>query len=200
MASLIRQGRVVEDGWQLLPLPANDEPVRKQAGKPVLFKLTGAESADAATLAAIVIPAGPVIVPLALWLARREELAPRLARRELGVWLDGHELAETLAGSIDDPNRFAVIAVNFPKFADGRGYTTAALLRARHGYRGELRAVGDVLRDQLFFMQRCGFDAFALRADRDPQDALASLGDFTTSYQGAVDDARPLYRRTSLRT
>jgi uncharacterized protein (DUF934 family) len=85
--------------------------------------------------------------------------------------------------------------VQFPKFGDGRGFSTAALLRTRHGWRGELRAIGDVLRDQLFFMKRVGFDSFALRADRNIDEAVASLLDFSDSYQGSVEPALPAFRR-----
>ena len=72
---------------------------------------------------------------------------------------------------------------------------SARLLRERYGYQGEIRAIGDVLRDQLFFMRRCGFDAYAIRADRDPHDALEGLKDFSVTYQAASDDPRPLFRR-----
>jgi len=90
---------------------------------------------------------------------------------------------------------FQVIALNFPSFTDGRHYSSARLLRERYGYKGEIRAIGDVLRDQLFYMRRCGFDAFAIRADRDPVDALEGLKDFSVTYQAAADDERPLFRR-----
>jgi uncharacterized protein (DUF934 family) len=85
--------------------------------------------------------------------------------------------------------------VHFPTFTDGRGYSTARLLRERYGYRGELRAVGDVLRDQLFYLSRVGFDAFALRQDQDAEGALASLADFSESYQASVERPQPLFRR-----
>ena len=71
----------------------------------------------------------------------------------------------------------------------------AALLRSRYGFKGELRAIGDVLRDQLFYLQRVGFSAFALRADKDIHDALNALSDFSETYQGAIDQALPLFRR-----
>ena len=87
----------------------------------------------------------------------------------------------------NDFDQLALIAVRFPKFTDGRGYSIARLLR-RLGWKGELRAVGDVLRDQLFYMTRCGFDAFALRDDQDPQVALTAFSDFTVPYQPAIDD------------
>ena len=128
-----------------------------------------------------------VIIPLALWL----EHGPARARRRPGVWLDADEEPESIAGDLD---RFQVIAVNFPAFTDGRGFSSARL-RERYGYKGEIRAIGDVLRDQLFFMRRCGFDAYAIRADRSPEDALASLDDFSEVYQTSVEQPLPLFRR-----
>jgi len=77
----------------------------------------------------------------------------------------------------------ARVEVSFPKFGDGRGYSIARLLRERRGYRGELRAVGHITRDLLFFLESCGFDAFELREGEDPREALASLQDFSHSYQ-----------------
>ena len=136
------------------------------------------------------LPAGAVLVSLARW---RRDRAVLLARGEpVGVRLpntaDVAELAEDLP-------KLAVVALEFPKFADGRAYSQARLLRERFGYRGELRAVGDVLRDQLFFMARSGFDAFELREDRSPEEALAAFDDFSESYQPAADQSQPLYRR-----
>jgi len=130
-----------------------------------------------------------LIVPLALW----REHAHALKARDggLGVWLDSDEEAEEIA---DDLGNFKIIALNFPSFTDGRHYSSARLLRERYSYRGEIRAIGDVLRDQLFFMQRCGFDAFAIRPDRDPYDALQGLQDFSVCYQAAAGQS-PLFRR-----
>ena len=85
--------------------------------------------------------------------------------------------------------------MNFPKFTDGRGYSSARLLRDRYSFRGEIRAIGDVLQDQLFYMKRCGIDAYALREDKDIVAALASLRDFSETYQAAVDQPQPLFRR-----
>src|SRR3954447_464757 len=84
----------------------------------------------------------PVIVPLSVWLARREELS---ARGDVGVWLAPVDDPVTIAGDIAT---LLLIAVDFPRFTDGRGYSIARLLRDRHGFKGELRAIGDVLRDQ----------------------------------------------------
>lgn len=134
--------------------------------------------------------AGDIIVPLAMWLEHAHALKARDGR--LGVWLDADEEAESIA---DDLEHFAVIALNFPVFSDGRNYSNARLLRDRYQYKGELRSIGDVLRDQLFFMHRCGFDAYALREDHDPHAALASLNDFSEVYQAATDQPLPLFRR-----
>jgi uncharacterized protein (DUF934 family) len=102
----------------------------------------------------------------------------------------------------DDPAAFAHrlgavsrVEVNFPNFTDGRGYSIARLLRARYGYGGELRAVGDVQRDQLFNLARCGFNAFLLRKDEDADEALAAFDDFSETYQASVDQPQPLFRR-----
>jgi uncharacterized protein (DUF934 family) len=100
----------------------------------------------------------------------------------------------------DDPASLSLegvtrVEVNFPKFGDGRGYSIARLLRERHGYRGELRAVGQITRDLLFFMEGCGFDAFELRAGEDPHEAVAAFADFSESYQASVARPVPLFRR-----
>lgn len=86
-----------------------------------------------------------------------------------------------------------LIALDFPAFKDGRCYSHARLLRERYDYQGELRAVGDVLRDQLFFMKRCGIDSFQLRSDKDMEDALNAFNDFSVKYQTAADGAPPIY-------
>ena len=138
-------------------------------------------------------PAGDIIVPLAVWQGQRDKLLARPAR--LGVWLDSHELPEAIA---DDLRLFGVVAVNFPKFTDGRGYSIARLLRDRYSYQGELRAIGDVFRDQLFQLASCGFNAFALREGDDPQDALSGFGDFSETYQATVERPIPLFRRRHL--
>ncbi|WP_288130628.1 DUF934 domain-containing protein [Accumulibacter sp.] len=166
MPRIIKNRCIVEDHWQVLTL------------------------ADGETPETITLPAAPVLLPLAVWRARRDEIIAR--DQPLGVWLDSDEGPEALAGDID---RFAVIGVNFPKFTDGRSYSSARLLRERYGYGGEIRALGDVLQDQLFYMQRCGIDAYALRADKDIEKALAGLSVFSEAYQAAVDRPQPLFQR-----
>jgi len=88
-----------------------------------------------------------------------------------------------------------VIAINFPKFGDGRGYSIARLLRERYGYKGELRAVGEVARDHLHAMAQCGFDAFQLREGENPQEALKAFSDFSEQYQATAAQPLPLFRR-----
>ena len=89
----------------------------------------------------------------------------------------------------------ARVEVNFPKFGYGRGFSIARLLRSRYGYRGELRAVGEVTRDHLYYMEKCGFNAFELRAGEDAAEALAAFDDFSESYQAKAARPVPLFRR-----
>ena len=128
---------------------------------------------------------GPVIVGLDRWRAEREALIGR--NTALGLRLKSDQSPALVA---EDLHRFAVIALEFPRFGDGRAYSYARLLRERYGYQGEVRAVGDVLRDQLLFMHRCGFDAFEIAAP-DDHDALerwrAALGELSVWYQPTAD-------------
>ena len=135
-------------------------------------------------------PAADVIVPLAMWREQRVQLLVRPGR--LGVWLDSHEEPGEIA---EDLKLFGVVAVNFPKFGDGRGFSTARLLRERYGWKGELRAFGDIFRDQLFYLASVGFDSFVLREGEDPQEALAGFKVFSESYQASVERPLPLFRR-----
>lgn len=197
-SNLILNNTIVADEWTLVTMPAGEEVVKKQAGKVVLFKLTGESTHSAEQVAQTDIPAtGKILVPLAVWQARKEELAPRHAAGEIGVWLDTHELLEDLVSSVDDLNSLPLIAVHVERFADGRIFSIGNLLRMRHHYKNDLRAFGDVLRDQLFFLKRCGFNSYLIRADRSAEDALASLKDFSQPYQGAVDEQLPVWRRVN---
>lgn len=138
----------------------------------------------------LTLPAGPVLVSLATWQAHREALFAH--PHDKGVQLKAGEFAEAIA---DDVDKLALVAVEFPAFADGRGYSTGYILRSRYGFKGELRAVGDVFKDTLFYQQRSGFNAFAVRDDKNIDDALLGLQTFTTPYQGTANDPAPLYRR-----
>ena len=162
---IIKNQKIIEDDWIVLRLAEGETP----------------ES--------VAVPSGKIIVPLTVWQAQRDGL---LRRADLGVWLASDQRAEDLQNDLEE---FSLIAVDFPRFADGRGYSIAYHLRARLNYRGELRAIGDVLRDQLFYMQRVGFDSFAPRADKDIHEALKGLSDFSLTYQASADEKLPLFRR-----
>ena len=165
MATLIKQRQIASDSWQLLRNGA--EGVRPN------------------------VPAtGDVIVPVRRWREERHALTARAGR--VGVLLDGSDDPADIA---EDLRLFGVVAVDFPRFTDGRGYSTGRLLRERYGWRGEMRAVGDVQRDQLFYLSRCGFDAFLLRDGENPVVALGAFDDFSERYQAAVDQPVPLFRR-----
>ncbi|MBV8666319.1 MAG: DUF934 domain-containing protein [Burkholderiaceae bacterium] len=167
MREIIKDRQVVQDDWTVLHLTEDDKPGE--------------------------VAVGPkTIVPLSVWQMQRNNALA--GRSDVGVWLASDERPEALK---DDVNRLPVIAVDFPKFADGRGYSIAYNLRARFGYEGELRAIGDVLRDQLFYMQRVGFNAFATRPDRNIHDALKGLTDFSEAYQTSWDRKSPLFRRAT---
>jgi uncharacterized protein (DUF934 family) len=142
---------------------------------------------DTAAIADVV--AAPAIVPLALWIRCRDSLA---GRRDIGVWLKPADDPDALA---PDVGCLPLIAVEFPQFVDGRGYSNARLLREKYGFGGELRAIGEILRDQLHYLRQCGFDTFALQPGRNVAEALAAFGDFSEQYQATVAQPLPLFRR-----
>lgn len=159
--------------------------IRNRRVEPDLWRLLGLEGEVPPAL-----PDGAVIVPLPAWRARRGEL---LSRREpVGVWLRPEDDPDALG---PDLASLPLVAVHFPRFTDGRGYSTAYLLRTRLGFAGELRAIGDIGRDQLFYLARVGFDSFSLPARHDPEAALAALDSFRDVYQGSVLQPLPLFRR-----
>ncbi len=163
MPKLIKDGAIVENEWQTLPLDESPESTQ--------------------------VPEGKVIVPLAVWEAQKATLS---TRSDVGVWLQNDQAAEALA---DDAANLPIISVDFPLFMDGRGFSIGRLLRERLQFTGELRAQGNVIRDQLSYLSRCGFNAFDCNEDFDLEAALASLSDFTEFYQGAVDQPKPLFMR-----
>ena len=132
------------------------------------------------------------IVTLVRYLADREALLARYSTLgALGVKVP----PGTPPGGIPDLERLALVAIEIPSYTEGRGYSVARVLRDRHAFRGELRAVGWVTRDDLFYLERCGFNAFEMRAGKPLESALEAFGEFTVTYQAAADDPRPLYRR-----
>jgi uncharacterized protein (DUF934 family) len=134
-------------------------------------------------------PSIPVILSREQFLGLSD--AERQARQgRLGVSLGGDEKIEEILPYLSS---LSVIRWVFSRFADGRGYSHARLLRDREGFKGQLRAAGDVLRDQLFYLKRCGFDAFEVREDKSLEDALLGLKDFSVTYQPAADEQPPIY-------
>lgn len=136
------------------------------------------------------LPAQDIVVSLDVWQQQQDAILAHPHKK--GVMLQPDQHPEIIA---NDVQQLDMIALDFPAFADGRGYSYAALLRQRFGFTGELRATGDVFKDNLFYLKRCGFNSFAVRADKDIHVALQGLNDFSESYQASVDESRPLYRR-----
>ena len=135
---------------------------------------------------------GDALIDAAIW----EELQPQLPGRtgKIGIKVTGDTEIDQLPANVQELD---LIAIEFPVFRDGRGYSLARIIRERLGYGGELRACGDVLRDQLFYLQRCGFNSFETREDRCIEDALNGLTDFTVTYQADAFEKRPIYQRRS---
>ncbi len=127
------------------------------------------------------------IVTLARWQAERESLIGR--NRPLGIRLESDQAISLIA---TDLRYFDLVALAFPTFADGRAYSNARLLRERYGYRGELRAVGNVLRDQMPFMLRCGFDAFEVANEAAAASWSEAINEISVCYQPAADGRRPV--------
>lgn len=136
------------------------------------------------------IPAGDIIIPFRYWIEHKSELQQRKDGR-ISICIYGDDAIEDV---VKELQHFELIALDFPVFKDGRNYSHARLLRDRYGYTGELRAVGDVLRDQLFYLHRCGIDSFQVREDKDIEDALKGFSDFSVTYQTAADGAVPVYK------
>ena len=135
------------------------------------------------------LPRGKLLLPMQYWLDNRDILNLMCT----GLWIDSDEELEAIG---HEANLFPLIAVNFPAFADGRGFSIGRLLKERYGYTGQLRAIGNPIQDQLFYLKRCGFTSFDLKEGINLETALASLNDFDITYQGAVDQVDPLFRQS----
>lgn len=131
---------------------------------------------------------GQVIVPVSLWQSQQDALQ---SLGEVAVFLASDESPKLIADSL---HLLPMVAIDFPKFADGRGFSYARELREQHRFEGEIRAIGEFMRDQLFYLQRCGVNSFALDSD-ELEAALASFNDFDECYQPGVDQPLPLFRR-----
>lgn len=124
------------------------------------------------------------------WYLQNQELLTGASN--VSVWLDSDDEAASVADLV---KRLPVIGVNFPVFTDGRGFSIGRTIRERYQFAGELRAIGNFMQDQLFYLKRCGFDAFAVTESAPIESMAQSLRDFSDFYQAAVDQPLPLFRR-----
>ncbi len=146
--------------------------------------------ADAALVVEDIV--SPTLIPFSRLNGRMDEVKDR---SKIGVWIDTDASEQILA---DLPLDVPVIGVHFLVFNDGRGFSLARLLREQRGYKGELRAMGNYMPDQLFYLKRCGFDAFMVDSDGPIETMKQALTDFTGSYQAAYDQPLPAFRRRNL--
>lgn len=165
MAEILKNGQVHSDNWQVLRPEAD------------------------ADFGAVNVPAGQWLVPFALW---QTQSAALKSRNDIGVWLSPEDDLTAVAAEFA---AWPLVAIDFPKFTDGRGYSIAWRLRNHHKYTGELRAIGNVLVDQLFFMLRVGFDTLALDPKVSTETALKHMTPFPDTYQGSTDNPAPLFRQ-----
>src|SRR5262245_37400353 len=133
-----------------------------------------------------------VIVPLARFLQEREQWLS--SGKKIGVRIAPSESVDAIAA---DVSNLALVAIEFGGIGEGRGYTHAQLLRRRYGFNGEIRAVGKIFRDQVFYMARCGFDSFEFPEGSDLPVALTAFDDFSVAYQPSSDRGVELRRRAN---
>lgn len=197
-SQLIVKDKIIHDDWVKIDLPKIDMEVKKQAGKVVLFKLTGDDFPTLDQIKGTQIPSsGKIILPLKVYLLHKDELKDRLNKGEIAIWVLSHEEIGSHLSELGDLNQFPLIAVHIDKFADGRIFSIATQLRINFKFKNELRALGDILMDQLYFLKRCGYTSYLIRSDRNANKALKSLSDFSEPYQGAFDIYEPVWRRKS---
>jgi len=166
MQNIIKDGLVFADDWQVL--------------RP-----------DAAGLLPEVDASAAVIVPWAHW--RLEVESWRQRRSPVAVWLAPSDEPLELLPYL---NLFTLVAIDFPSFTDGRGYSLARLLRERYNYAGELRALGDVWQDQLQALWQVGFDSFEIKQGKPLEASVRGLGSFSEHYQSNARQPLPLFRRS----
>ena len=182
---LIQIDKIQDDDWVIIDLPVIEVEIKKQAGKVVQFKLTGEAYPTSEQIEKTVIPAsGNIILPLQVYAKNKARLAERLNKGEIGIWLLTHEEIEKYIASEEEINQFSIIAIKTEKFADGRIFSIAARIRNKFRFTHDLRAIGDVLKDQLYFLKRVGFSSYVIREDRNADEALEALYDFSDPLPG----------------
>lgn len=179
-------GTVLPNPWQLLP--RSDMNAAAAAATPQ--DATPPPPQPVTLEVALAQPTSHLLVNAALWIADKEALLQ--SGKRIAVWLDSDQTASLIAADLP---KLELVALNFPGFMDGRSYSTAVVLRRDYGYQGEIRAIGDVLRDQLFYMKRCGFTTFDLRDSVKLEDARRAFSDYSGSYASTIEEPQPLFRR-----
>ncbi len=136
------------------------------------------------------LSSGQWILPLSAFLEMAQKGDIDYSR--FGVWLANDQMASEIA---EFTRNLQIVAIDFPAFADGRAFSQARVLRDQLDYSGEIRATGSFIQDQMFYLSRCGVDAFALNEEMNVESVISSLNDFTETYQAASDEPQPLFRR-----
>jgi uncharacterized protein (DUF934 family) len=190
---LILNKKIVNNDWVFLLPVIEQKEVKKQAGKVVMFKVTGENFPGDDDLNKIKLPdVSKILLPLKLYLLRKDEIEKKYS--EVGLWLYSHEDFQWLSNLNLDLNKFSVIGIYIEKFADGRIYSLGNLIRRKLKFKNDLRALGDILKDQLFFLDRSGFSSFLIKEGRSAEEAIKGLSDFSHSYQATLDEI-PSWRK-----
>jgi uncharacterized protein (DUF934 family) len=190
---LILNKKIVNNDWVFLLPVIEQKEVKKQAGKVVMFKVTGENFPEDDDLNKIKLPdVSKILLPLKLYLLRKDEIEKKYS--EVGLWLYSHEDFQWLLNLNLDLNKFSVIGIYIEKFADGRIYSLGNLIRRKLKFKNDLRALGDILKDQLFFLDRSGFSSFLIKEGRSAEEAIKGLSDFSHSYQATLDEI-PSWRK-----
>jgi uncharacterized protein (DUF934 family) len=193
--NLIINNTIKENDYFVFFPDSKETETKKQAGKIVEYKLTGDLSPSEEELLSQELPTlqEKILLPLRLYLLRKEEIRSKYTN--FGLWINTHDELKLL-NNIEDINAFPVIAVFIEKFADGRIYSQATLLRQKYKYQNDLRAIGEILKDQIFYLKRSGFTSYLIKEGKNVEDALLSLNDFSENYQSRLNE-EPLWKRVS---
>ena len=195
-SQLIKNKIIADDEWVTVELPKIEQEIKMQAGKVVAFKLSGEDyPTDDQVIKTEFPETGKILIPLKVFLYHQEKLNKRFINKEIGIWFSTHEEIHKFIEILGDLNNFPLIAIHVERFADGRIFSIGNQLRNKYNFKNELRAFGDVLKDQIYFLKRSGFTSYLIRKDRNPKDAIKSLDDFTEPYQGAFDILDPVWKR-----
>lgn len=165
MPKLIKNGEVVSNSWR---------------------KLSDKEECENADLST-----GYWVLPLDVYLELKNS-GDRPITDNCGVWVFGDANPTVLAPILQ---KLPLVCIEFQMFTDGRGFSLARILREHHDYEGDIRACGAFIQDQLFYLARCGFSSFIIDDGADITSIQQSLNDFSITYQAAVDEPQPLFRR-----